>query len=78
MVTGYPNIENAVNALKEGAYDYLVKPVHLEDIRIKVERVLSTRRKEKSLRSMTGLLWGAILSIPIWLSLGIVLGIVWK
>jgi len=50
----------------------------LEDIRIKVERALSTRKTEKSLRSMTGLLWGVILSIPIWLILGIVLGFVWK
>ena len=78
MITGYPSIDNAVNAIKEGAYDYLVKPVHLEDIRIKVERALSTRKTEKSLKSMTGLLWGVILSIPIWLILGIVLGFVWK
>jgi DNA-binding NtrC family response regulator len=78
MITGYPSIDNAVNAIKEGAYDYLVKPVHLEDIRIKVERALSTRKTEKSLKSMTGLLWGVIFSIPIWLILGIVLGFVWK
>ena len=78
MITGYPSIDNAVNAIKEGAYDYLTKPVHLEDIRIKLERALSTRKTEKSLRSMTGLLWGVILSIPVWLILGIVLGFVWK
>ena len=78
MITGYPSIDSAVNAIKEGAYDYLIKPFHMEDIRIKVERALSTRKTEKSLKSMTGLFWGVILSIPIWLILGIVLGIVWK
>jgi DNA-binding NtrC family response regulator len=78
MITGYPSVDDAVNAIKEGAYDYLVKPIHLEDIRIKVERALAARKTEKSLKSMTGLLWGVILSIPIWLILGIVLGIVWK
>ena len=78
MITGYPSMDSGVNAIKEGSYDYLVKPVHLEDIRIKLERALSTRKAEKSLKSMSGLLWGMILSIPIWLILGIVLGIVWK
>jgi len=78
MITGYPSIDSAVNAIKEGAYDYLIKPFHLEDIRLKVERALSARKMENSLKSMTGLLWGVILSIPIWLILGIVLGIVWK
>ena len=34
MITGYYRINRAVNAIKEGAYDYLVKPIHLEDIRI--------------------------------------------
>ena len=78
MITGYPSIDSAVNAIKEGAYDYLIKPFHMEDIRIKVERAISSRKMENSLKSMTGLLWGVILSIPIWLILGIVLGIVWK
>jgi two-component system, NtrC family, response regulator PilR len=78
MITGYPSIDSAVNAIKEGAYDYLIKPFHMEDIRIKVERAISSRNMENSLKSMTGLLWGVILSIPIWLILGIVLGIVWK
>ncbi len=32
MITGYPNIENAVECLKHGAVDYLVKPFRLEDI----------------------------------------------
>lgn len=32
MITGYPTIENAVDCLKHGAVDYLVKPFRLEDI----------------------------------------------
>ena len=27
MITGFPNIDSAVNAIKEGAYDY-VRPLH--------------------------------------------------
>ncbi|MHB8772549.1 MAG: response regulator [Syntrophales bacterium] len=78
MITGYPSIDSALNAIKEGAYDYMIKPFQMEDIRIKVERALNARKAEKSLRSTTGLLWALILSIPIWLVLGILLGIVWK
>ncbi len=78
MITGFPDINNAVDAIKEGAYDYVTKPFHLEDIRIKVERILDIRKAHKSLKTMTGLFWALIASIPIWLILGILLGIVWK
>ena len=78
MITGFPDINNAVDAIKEGAYDYVTKPFHLEDIRIKVERILDIRKAHKSLKTMTGLFWALIASIPIWLILGIILGIIWK
>ena len=32
MITGYPTMENAVECLKRGAVDYLIKPFRLEDI----------------------------------------------
>jgi two-component system response regulator PilR (NtrC family) len=78
MITGYPNIDSAVNAIKAGAYDYIAKPFHMEDLRIKVERALGTRKTNKSLKTVTGLLWGIGLSIPFWLILGVFLGLVWK
>ncbi|NIT56236.1 MAG: response regulator, partial [Aliifodinibius sp.] len=28
MITGYPSIETAVEAIKKGAYDYITKPFH--------------------------------------------------
>jgi len=78
MITGYPNLDNAVNAIKAGAYDYVTKPFHMEDFRIKVERAIQAKAVSKSLKTKTGLLWAVLLSIPIWLILGILLGIVWK
>jgi two-component system response regulator PilR (NtrC family) len=78
MITGYPSIERAVDAIREGAYDYVTKPFHLDDVRIKVERILNAKRAAKSLKTLTGLFWGLIISIPIWLILGILLGIVWR
>jgi DNA-binding NtrC family response regulator len=78
MVTGYPSIDNAIQAMKEGASDYITKPFNMDDIMIKVERALHAKKTEQSLKRVTGLFWGIIISIPIWLILGIVLGIFWK
>lgn len=78
MITGYPSIDRAVDAMKEGAYDYVAKPFHMEDLRLKIERMLDTGRAKKSLKKMTGLSWALIISIPVWLILGIIMGVVWK
>ncbi len=40
VITGYGTIESAVKAIKEGAYDYLTKPVIDDDLRLAVERAL--------------------------------------
>ncbi len=77
MVTGYPTIQTAVEVMKEGAYDYISKPVHMEDVRLKVERALHTKGLERSLKRLTGVAWAILISIPIWLILGIILGKVW-
>ncbi len=78
MITGYPSIDSAIDAIKEGAYDYITKPFHMEDMRMKVERSLNAKKTEDSLKTITNLFWSLIVSIPIWLILGIILGIVWK
>ncbi|TET32840.1 MAG: sigma-54-dependent Fis family transcriptional regulator [Planctomycetota bacterium] len=40
MMTAYATIDSAVEAMKEGAQDYLPKPFNLEEIRIVVRKVL--------------------------------------
>ena len=37
LVTGYASIESAVEAMQLGAYDYLMKPLKLEELILKVE-----------------------------------------
>jgi len=78
MMTGYPSVDNAVNAMKHGAYDYVTKPIVMEDLRMKVERMLNAKKTQDSLKTITNLFWSLIISVPIWLILGIVLGLVWK
>jgi putative two-component system response regulator len=44
MVTAVDNREVAVEAMKGGAFDYVVKPFHLEEVLISVKRALENRR----------------------------------
>jgi two-component system NtrC family response regulator len=39
VMTAYGNVESAVEAMKAGAADYLSKPLHLEELLHKVERI---------------------------------------
>jgi DNA-binding NtrC family response regulator len=78
LITGYPTLETAIDVIKNGAFDYVVKPFNLEDLKFKVERALLNKRLKVSLRKTSGMLWALLISVPIWLILGIVLGIIWK
>lgn len=40
LMTGYGSIENAVEAMKEGAYDYITKPIIDSEIKIIIERLI--------------------------------------
>ena len=44
VVTGYASVESAVAALRQGAYDYLVKPCVIEDLKLTVRRAVEQRR----------------------------------
>lgn len=43
IITAYATVENAVEAFKAGAYDYLVKPVIFDDLAFKLERLFGYR-----------------------------------
>jgi two-component system response regulator PilR (NtrC family) len=78
MITAHPTIETAVDAIKKGAYDYLTKPFHIEEVRIKLGRALEKQGLTHSLRWANGMIWALIISIPIWLILGIILATLLK
>ena len=40
MMTGYATVDNAVSAMKMGAVDYLQKPVNLEELQIKLHKLM--------------------------------------
>jgi DNA-binding NtrC family response regulator len=43
IMTGYPTISSAVEALKEGAYDYLSKPLILDELHHLMQRLMERR-----------------------------------
>jgi len=49
MITGYPNLENAVESLNYGADAYLIKPVNFEKLISVVEKKLEKQRMEEVL-----------------------------
>ena len=78
VITGHPTIESAVETIKKGAYDYLPKPFQMEDVGIKINRAIEKKGLGESLRWSKGLILALLLSIPLWLILGIIFASVLK
>ncbi len=52
IMTAYGSVDSAVQALKQGAYDYLVKPLDLDDLQAKLARALETSRLRAQVASL--------------------------
>jgi DNA-binding NtrC family response regulator len=71
VLTGFPSVEDAVQAVKMGAADYMTKPFRIEEIRLRLLRVLEARDLETRFRRNRVLTWLLIGSLPVWFILGI-------
>jgi DNA-binding NtrC family response regulator len=78
VITGYSDLNSAVETIGLGAYDYLEKPVSVEKLRAALERGFEKRRLVSQLSFSRGMIWMIAISIPLWLILGIVLAGLWK
>jgi DNA-binding NtrC family response regulator len=47
ILTGYPGLENAIDAVNKGAHAYLVKPVNMDELLRTVEEQLRKQREMK-------------------------------
>jgi DNA-binding NtrC family response regulator len=52
LITAHGTIESAVQAMKEGAYDYILKPLKMDEIEMVVEKALSHARLIDENRSL--------------------------
>src|SRR6188472_3746198 len=51
LMTAFSTIENAVEAMKRGAYHYVNKPFNLDEVVLLVEKALETSRLRREVRS---------------------------
>ena len=49
VLTSFASFETALHALQSGAYNYLVKPVDIAELRVTVDRAIQHRRMERTL-----------------------------
>lgn len=73
ILTGYPSIPDAVEAIRIGATDFISKPSTIGEIHVRIERALANRRLERRLKRTRQLLWLLVESLPAWIILGMVL-----
>ena len=78
VMTGYGTVESAVAAIKKGAYDFISKPFKMDELEVIVERALERHAIRRQLGTFRGLTLALLVSIPVWLILGIVLAWMWK
>ena len=52
VITAFGNVETAVTAMKEGAYDFIGKPFHRDQLLLSVEKALERRRLATEVRDL--------------------------
>lgn len=52
IMTAYGSISSSVKALKAGAYDYITKPLDLDELQSKITRAVETRRLRKEVSDL--------------------------
>lgn len=54
IMTGYPTIETSIEALRSGAYDYVVKPFKLNELKNIIDRALNEYRLKLEINELRG------------------------
>lgn len=52
IITAYGSVSSAVDALQSGAYDYITKPLDLEDLQLKVKRAIEAGQLRTEVRQL--------------------------
>ena len=52
LMTGFSSVENAVAAIKQGAWDYVNKPFDVDDYMLRVAKALETTRLRREVRAL--------------------------
>ncbi len=52
MITAYEDVRSVVAAMKEGAYDYVVKPLQMDALEVSIRNALETVRLKREIRGL--------------------------
>src|SRR5436189_86840 len=52
MMTDYGSVDNAVEAMKRGAYDFVTKPLNLDKVELLIARAVQSRKLEQENRAL--------------------------
>lgn len=52
IITGFGTIQSAVDAMKRGAAEYITKPFNLDELLIKIQKILEKKRLEQENRAL--------------------------
>jgi signal transduction histidine kinase len=55
VITGYATLENAIKAMKIGAYDYFTKPIDLEHVKIVLSKCVQSIKARKENEELKGI-----------------------
>ncbi|MDD3559697.1 MAG: sigma-54 dependent transcriptional regulator [Melioribacteraceae bacterium] len=52
IMTAYASVQTAIEALRKGAYDYLIKPVEFDDLLIRIKRLIDYKKLSTENRAL--------------------------
>jgi two-component system response regulator AtoC len=52
MITAYEDVQTVISAMKLGAHDYVVKPIHMDALEVSIRNALETVRLKKEVQAL--------------------------
>jgi len=52
IMTAYGNMQTAIKAMQSGAYDYIIKPLDLDQVKITIDKALKSRKQDQELSNL--------------------------
>jgi len=52
MITAYEDVDTVISAMKLGAYDYVIKPLHMDGLEVTIKNALDTIKLRKEVQSL--------------------------
>jgi DNA-binding NtrC family response regulator len=52
MITAYEDVDTVISAMKLGAYDYVIKPLHMDGLEVTIRNALDSIRLKKEIQQL--------------------------